>query len=378
MERIYLDHNATTLPLPEVVQVVRDTLSRRLFGNPASLHAEGRAAHAVVELARARVAALVQALPEEIVFVSGGSEADALAVQTLALRDASRAHVVVTAIEHRAVLSACRTLEQQGLRITLVPPEPDGIVAPAAVAAALTDQTGLVAVMLANNDTGALQPVADIAACAHARGAYVHVDAVQAAGRIPVDFRASGADTCALSAHKLYGPKGTGALVARQQPRFGLPPVTLPEFRHAGTTNVPGVAGFGLACEIASERLSPRMQHDRQLRDRLEVGLCQTVPGLRINGHREQRLPNTLNVSFRETDGAALAAALDRRGIAVATGAACGAGAPSHVLRAMGLAVAQIAGSLRFSVGETNTADEIDRTIRAVGEALKELQRGED
>jgi cysteine desulfurase len=376
MERIYLDHNATTLPLPEVVQVVRDTLSRRLFGNPASLHAEGRAAHAVVELARVRVAALVQALPEEIVFVNGGSDADALAVQTLTLRDATRTHVVVTAIEHRAVLSACRALEQQGLRITLVPPEPDGIVAPAAVAAALTDQTGLVAVMLANNETGALQPVADIAACAHARGAYLHVDAVQAAGRIPVDFRASGADTCALSAHKLYGPKGAGALVVRQQPLSGLPPVVLPEFWHAGTPNVPGVAGFGLACEIACERLAPRMQHDRLLRDRLEAGLCQTVPGLRINGNRELRLPNTLNVSFRETDGAALAAALDRRGIAVSTGSACGAGAPSHVLRAMGLAVAQVAGSLRFSLGETNTTDEIDRTIRAVGEALKELQRG--
>lgn len=365
MERIYLDHNATTRPLPEVVQAMHDGMAR-VFGNPASLHAEGRAALAIMDLARERVAALVNAAPAEIVFVSGGSAADALAVQALAGRDAARRHVVISAIEHRAVLSACRALEHNGIQVTLVPPDSDGMIAPAMVAAALTDHTGLVVVMLANNEVGTLQPVAEIAALAHSRGALMHVDAVQAAGRINVDFRALGADTLAISAHKLYGPKGVGALLVR-------PPwhaVVLSECRHTGTPNVPGLAGFGLACEIAGERLARREAHDRRLRDRLETGLLAAVPGLRVNGHRERRLPNTLNVSFEETDGVALAAALDRRGIAISTAAACNGGDPSHVLRAMGLPVVRITGSLRFSVGESNTDTEIDRTLRAVVDAL--------
>jgi cysteine desulfurase len=437
MERIYLDHNATTRPLPEVVQGMNECLSRT-FGNPASLHAEGRAARAVVDLARARVAALVNAAPDEVIFVSGGSEADALAVQTLAFRDAVRNHVVVTAIEHRAVLVACRALEQRGIEVTLVPPGNDGVVTLAAVAAALTDRTGLVAVMLANNDVGTLQPVSEIAALAHSRGAFVHVDAVQAAGRVPVDFRALGVDTLALSAHKLYGPKGVGALVVRLQALAGvvpaavapvaaaprtvplqsgpmrlgtarlpsapgtmagagpirltaaapamtpsaaiappgpaaLPPVALPELRHAGTPNVAGVMGFGLACEIAAERLARRDEHDRRLRDKLESGLRDAIPSIRVNGNRERRLPNTLSVSFDNADGVALAAALDRSGIAVSTGAACNGGGPSHVLRAMGYPVARITGSLRFSVGEANTQAEIARTIAAVVDAVMAL-----
>jgi cysteine desulfurase len=366
MQRIYLDHNATTCPLPEVVQAMEDALGRT-FGNPASLHAEGRAAHAAVDVARARVAALVNAAPGETFFVSGGSEADALALQTLARHDAGRRHVVVTAIEHQAVLTVCRALEQQGCQVTLIRPAADGIVAAADVAAALTSQTGLVAVMLANNDVGTLQPVAQIAALAHACGARVHVDAVQAAGRIPIDCRALGADTLAISAHKLYGPQGVGALVVRE-------PAALPELRHAGTPNVPGIAGFGLACEIARERLAPRAAHDRRLRDRLEAGLLDAIPRLLVNGHRTCRLPNTLSVSFEEVDGVALAAALDRRGIAVSTGAACSGGGPSHVLRAMGLSVARITGSLRFSVGEANTDEEMDQTIAAVVDALAELR----
>jgi len=379
MERVYLDHNATTPPLPEVVQAMADCLTRT-FGNPASLHVEGHAARAVVDLARARVAALVNAAPAEIVFVGGGSEADALAMQTLALRDAGRRQVVATAIEHQAVLTSCRALEQRGIELTLVRPGTDGVVAPAAIAAALTDRTGVVAVMLANNDVGTLQPVETIAALAHGRGAFVHVDAVQAVGRVPVDFAALGADTLAISAHKLYGPKGVGALVVRHQPlpvsgmpaAANLPPVVLPGFRHAGTVNVPGVAGFGAACELARERLARRAEHDRRLRDRLEAGLCAAVPGVRVNGDAERRLPNTLSVSFEETDGVTLAAALDRRGFAVSTGAACSGGDPSHVLRAMGLTVARITGTLRFSVGESNTETDIDRAIEAVVDALKE------
>jgi cysteine desulfurase len=383
MKRIYLDHNASTMPLPEVVRAVNDCLLGA-YGNPASLHHEGRAARKVMDQARERVAALVHADPEEVYFTGGGSEADALAVHALAWRDSGRRQVITTAIEHRAVLSVCQELEQQGFEVTAVPPCPDGRVAPEAVAAVLTDRTALVAVMLANNDVGALQPVEEIARLAHGCGALVHVDAVQAAGRVAIDFRALGADTLAVSAHKLYGPKGVGAVVVRQRPLpvaraeglSVLPPVAWSGLRHAGTPNVPGVAGFGVACEHALVRLAQRAGHDRALRDRLESGLCRAFPGVCVNGNREQRLPNTLNVSFEEVDGAALAAALDRCGIAVSTGAACSGGGPSHVLRAMGLSVARITGSLRFSTGELNTEAEVDQTIEAVADALDECRKG--
>jgi cysteine desulfurase len=373
MTRIYLDHNATTPPLPAVVRAMAQAAAAA-YGNPSARHAEGRTAARRLARARRQVAALVHAAPDEVVFVSGGSEADNQAVfAAAAAAPAGRRHIVATAVEHAAVLEPCRRLEREGWRLTLVRPGSDGCVSPEAVAAALDAETALVAVMLANNETGALLPVAAMAPRVHAAGALLLVDAVQAAGRVPVEFGALGADLLALSAHKLYGPKGAGALVVRRG--LALPARILggrqEERRRAGTENVPAIAGFGVAAGLARRRLRSRAAHDRRLRDRLERGLCAAVPGLLVHAALAQRLPNTLYVSFPQMDGASMAEELDRRGIAVSTGAACGAGDVSHVLRAMGLPPEAVAGSVRFSLGIANTAAQVDAVLAAVREIVR-------
>ena len=362
MKRIYLDHNATTPLDPRVLEAMLPFL-RDDFGNPSSLHWFGQRARSAVEEARARVAELVSADPAEIVFTSGGSESDNAALRGVTAKARPpRAGIVCTAIEHHAVLNAAKALGDEGRPLAIVRVGESGAVDPEALAASVGETTALVSVMLANNETGVIQPVALSARAAHARGALVHCDAVQAAGKVDVDVRALDVDLLTLSAHKIYGPKGVGCLFVRR----GTPMAALvrgggqERNRRAGTENVAGVVGFGAAAALARESLRADAVRVAALRDRLEARLL-AIPGALRNGEGP-RVPNTTNVSFERVEAEGLLIALDLEGIAVSTGAACAAGGvePSHVLRAMGLPPERVQSSLRFSLGRGTTKADID------------------
>ncbi len=371
MRRIYLDHNATTPLDPRVLEAMLPLLTDG-FGNPSSLHWFGQQARAAVETARTGVASLIGASAAEIVFTGGGTEADNLALRGLAATAKGRRRIVVSALEHHAVLHTAKALSSEGFEIATVRSTPAGVVDLDDAAAKIDEKTAAVAVMLANNETGVIQPVAEIAKMARRAGAAVHCDAVQGAGKVPVDVNALDADTLALSAHKFYGPKGVGILYVRRG-------ITLTALirggsqernRRAGTENVAGIVGMGRAAEIARSMLSEESPRVGALRDRLEASLRE-LPGAAINGGGP-RVPNTSNVSFEGADAESLVLALDLAGIAVSTGAACAAGAiePSHVLKAMGLAVARLQGSLRFSLGRTTMQQDLDEVAEAVSTAL--------
>jgi cysteine desulfurase len=363
--RIYLDHNATTPALPDVVTAVVRALTDR-YGNPSSIHAYGQIAKAELDEARAAVAALIDADPHEIVFTSGGTEADNFALRGAAeaLEPAGRRHLITIGIEHEAVLNTVKALERRGWTATIVSVPASGVVSPAAVAEAMTDQTSLVSVMHANNEVGTIQPVAALAARARARRAIVHTDAVQSVGKIPVSVRSLGVDLLSLSAHKFGGPKGAGALWIRRGVR--LAPILTggrhERNRRAGTENVPAIAGLGVAAAIARARLAEDGPRIAALRDRLEGAILATVPGTTRNGAPEPRVPNTTNVSFEGVEAESLLIALDLEGVAVSTGSACSSGTleASHVLRAMGLPASRTRNSLRFSLGSQTTAQEVD------------------
>ncbi len=363
--RIYLDHNATTPALPDVVTAVARALTDR-YGNPSSIHAYGQLAKAELDEARAAVAALIDADPHEIVFTSGGTEADNFALRGAAdaLEPAGRRHLVTIGIEHEAVLNTVKALERRGWTATLVPVPASGVVSPAAVAEAMTDQTSIVSVMHANNEVGTIQPVAELAALARARRAIVHTDAVQSVGKIPVSVRALGVDLLSLSAHKFGGPKGAGALWIRRGVR--LTPILTggrhERSRRAGTENVPAIAGLGVAATIARAKLAEDAPRVAALRDRLERAILTTVPGTTRNGDPQPRVPNTTNISFEGIEAESLLIALDLEGVAVSTGSACSSGTleASHVLRAMGLPASRTRNSLRFSLGSQTTAEEVD------------------
>ena len=375
MERIYLDHNATTALDPRVLEAMRPWLEGR-FGNASSLHWFGQRARAAVEDARARVAALVGASPAEIVFTSGGTEADNLALRGVAAAaEAPRHKVLVSAVEHPAVLNTARVLQAQGFVTETVGVTPEGGLDLADLSERLDGATVLVCVMLANNETGVLQPVVQAAALARARGALFHCDAVQGVGKLAVDVGALGCDLLALSAHKIYGPQGVGALYVRRGTAMHalLCGGAQERNRRAGTENVAGVVGLGAATELARVELGSEPARVAALRDQLE-GRLLAIPDASVNGSGP-RLPNTTNVSFGTRDAVSLLMALDLAGVAVSTGAACAAGAaePSHVLLAMGLAREVVQASLRFSLGRHTTADEIDRAAQAVARAVERL-----
>lgn len=381
MERIYLDHAATTPVLPEVAAEVARAMGE-VWANPSSVHAEGRAARVLVERARRQVAALIGAEPEEIVFTSGGTEADNLAVQGVARALADRGdHVVTTAVEHRAVLDACRALERDGFRVTYLSVDAAGRVDPDDVRRALDGRTVLVSVMLANNETGTLQPVREIAAICRERGVLVHTDAVQAVGLLDVDVNRLGVDLLTLSGHKLYAPKGVGALYVRRGVRRHLRPLLYGGGQEGrlrpGTENVPGIAGLGKAAERAlaeREALAARL---RSWRDRLERLLLERIPGARVNGHPVERLPGHLNVVIPEVDPDALLIGLDLAGIAASNGSACSAGSiePSHVLLAMGLPPRLARGALRLSLGRLNREEHVDEAAERIAAAVARLRR---
>ncbi len=362
--RIYLDHNATTPLLPEVIGAMTRILTDT-YGNPSSIHAFGQQAKAALDEARSSVAALIDADPHEVVFTSGGTEADNLALRGAAevLEASGRRHLVTIGIEHEAVLNTVKALERRGWRATVLPVPASGVITAAAVAEALTDQTSIVSVMHANNEVGTIQPVAEIAALARARRALVHTDAVQTVGKIPVSVRALGVDLLSLSAHKFGGPKGVGALWIRRGVR--LAPILTggrPERnRRAGTENVPAIAGLGAAAGVARSKLAgaPAIA---ALRDRLEQAILAGVPGTALNGAPDRRVPNTTNISFDGIEAESLLIGLDLEGVAVSTGSACSSGTleASHVLRAMGLPASRTRNSLRFSLGAETTAADVD------------------
>ncbi|MBI2185669.1 MAG: cysteine desulfurase NifS [Acidobacteria bacterium] len=383
MQRIYLDHNATT-PLHPAVADAMVAVLREEFGNPSSVHHFGQRAKAAVDEARSAVAALIGAEPSDVVFTSGGTESDNLAIRGAAeaLERTGRRHLVASAIEHEAVLNTLKALARRGWSTTLLPVDGTGIVAPDALREALTDQTAVVSIMHANNEIGTVQPVAELARIAHERGALFHTDAVQSAGKIPVDVKALGVDLLSISAHKFYGPKGIGALWMRRGLRL-LPVLTggkQERNRRAGTENVPGIVGMGAAAALARGKMAEEAGRLTTLRDRLEEGILRAVPGTAVNGARTPRVPNTTNISFDRIEAESLLIALDLEGIAVSTGSACSSGTlePSHVLKAMGFPPHRTQNSIRFSPGAANTEAEIDRVIAvlpAVVEKLRALTR---
>jgi len=376
LKGIYLDHNATTRPHPAVIEEMCACLENG-WGNPSSSHAHGQAAKRILDRARAQVAALIGADPQEIVFTSGGTEADNQALCS-GMAVAQPGTLLTSAIEHSAVLDTCKALVTQGHGVHILPVDSEGIVDLAQVAAALEQPAAMVSLMLANNDLGTLQPVQEIARRAKAHGAIVHTDAVQAAGKIPLDVRELGVDLLSLSAHKIYGPKGVGALFVRR----GL---NLPALLHggpqerrlrSGTENMPGIAGFGKACELAMSAMKARSDHSRRLRDLLEQGILEGIPGTRLNGHPDHRLPNTSNLAFEELVAEDLLMNMDLEGISVSLGAACHSESrkPSPVLLALGRSDAEARSSLRFSVGESNTEEEIHRAVAVITAAVRRLR----
>ena len=378
MRTVYLDHNATT----PVDPAVRDAMLPYLeegFGNPSSLHSFGRTARVALDEARDSVAALVGADPLSVVFVSSGTEANNLAIRGTAAANRNRArHLVVSAVEHNSVMETCRALEADGFRTTIVPVDETGRVDPEAVAEAISDETLLVALMHANNEVGTIQPVEKVAELARERGVPVLVDAVQTVGKIPLDVLAMGCDMVSLSSHKLYGPKGAGALYVRK----GLELKALITGgahelrRRAGTENVPCIVGFGAACRLAAERREADEKRTLRLRDRLWKGVAERITGVFLNGDPVSRLSNTLNVSFEAVEGESVVINLDLRGIAVSTGSACSSGKVtlSPVLLAMGLDEARARGSVRFSLGRGTTEDDIDHVLDVLPPVIERLR----
>jgi cysteine desulfurase len=379
VSRLYLDHNATTPVAAEVADRM-DRVVRDVWGNASSVHHFGQQAKAVVDEARQQVAALLGADASEIIVTSGGTEANNFAIRGAAeaLEPTGRRHLIATAIEHEAVLKTLAALAKRGWRVTLVPVDASGIVSPAALADAISDDTALVSVMHANNEIGTIQPLADIVAIAKARGALVHTDAVQSAGKMPINVKALGVDMLSISAHKFYGPKGVGALWLRKGVRL-VPFMTggrQERNRRAGTENVPGIAGLGVAAERAGRYMGSEAERLRQLRDQLEAGVLAGVSGAERNGAATPRVPNTSNISFDRIESESLLIGLDLEGIAVSSGSACSSGTlePSHVLKAMGLPHLRTLSSIRFSLGAGNTEADVARVIKALPPLVAKLR----
>ena len=377
--RIYFDHNATTPVDPAVAEKVARVMTET-FGNASSVHHFGQQAKAVLDEARSAVARLIAAEPSEIVFTSGGTESDNFALRGVAeaLEPTGRRHLIASSIEHEAVLVTLRALARRGWRTTLLPVDQSGILRPEALAAALTDDTAVVSVMHANNEIGTIQPIADLSRLAHERGALFHTDAVQSIGKIPVDVRALGVDLLSLSGHKFNGPKGVGALWIKRGARVTsvMTGGKHERSRRAGTENVAGIAGLGVAAELAAKKLTTESVRLGALRNQLEESVLAKVPGTAINGVREPRVPNTTNISFDAVEAESLLIALDLEGVAVSTGSACSSGTlePSHVLRAMGLPTPRTQNSIRMSLGAGNTEAEVDFVVSKLPPIVEKLR----
>jgi len=378
LRKVYLDHSATTPVRSEVAELVLRYMTDT-FGNPSSVHGFGREARKGVEEARERVASLINADPREIVFTSGGTEADNLAIKGVALANRKKGrHIITSAIEHHAVLHTCEFLEKEGYEVTVLGVDSAGLVSPDDLKAALRDDTILVSIMMANNEMGAIQPIKELAAIARERGVYFHTDAVQAVGQVKVDVEELGVDLLSLSAHKIYGPKGVGALYVRRGTK--IKPIAHggghERRMRAGTENVPGIVGLGLAAKLAQEELEDRRRHLLKLRDKLIEGILDRVEDVRLNGPREERLPNNVNISFAYVEGESILLNLDLQGIAASSGSACTSGSlePSHVLLAMGISHELAHGSVRMSLGTGNSEEDIDYVLEVLPSIIERLR----
>jgi len=375
MRRVYLDNNATTPVLPEVLEAMRPYFGEH-FGNASSIHHHGQETRAAVERARESVAALLGCRPAEVVLTSGGTEADNLAIAGL-VRPGD--HVVSSTIEHHAVLNSCKRLEERGIEVTYVPVDGRGLVDPNDIRRAIRPNTRLVTIMMANNETGVLQPVAEIGKVCAEADVYFHTDAVQAASKIPIRVKEIGCDLLSISGHKFHAPQGVGALFVRKgttlEPLFH--GGSHERSRRAGTENVPGIVGLGKAAELALKGFELKDDRDiAALRDRLESSILRNVESAGVNGQGAPRVPNTSNIYFDYIEGEALIISLDLKGLAVSTGAACSSGAiePSHVLTAMGLRPDRARASIRFSLGKQNTAEDVDFALQLVPASVARLR----
>jgi cysteine desulfurase len=370
MRRIYLDHAATTPTRPEVVKAMLPYLTDA-FGNPSSIYSYGQEARGAVEEARTKVAELIGARSEEIIFTSGGTEADNFALKGVAFANEHKGnHIITTSIEHHAVLEVCKFLERRGFGITCLPVDKYGLADPDDARKAITDKTILISVMHANNEVGTIEPVEEIGRIAREAGVYFHTDAVQTVGHIPVNVDELKVDLLSISAHKFYGPKGVGALYVRKGTR-------LVSFMHggeqerrrrAGTENVPAIVGLGKAVELAGPEMGKEAERLAYLRDKLIKGLGERIDHIRLNGHPRKRLPNNVNVSIDFVEGESMLLNLDLEGICASTGSACSSASlePSHVLLALGLSPEQAHGSLRFTLGRENTEADVERVLEVL------------
>jgi len=374
---IYLDNNATTQVAPEVLEAILPYF-HDLYGNPSSMHSFGGQIGRLIRQAREQVAALIGAEPEEVIFTSCGTESDNTAVRSALATNPGKRHLVTTRVEHPAIHALVARLAQEGYRVTEIPVDGGGRLNLEAYARSLTPDTAIVSVMWANNETGVIFPVEELAAMARNRGILFHTDAVQAVGKIPIDMSQSAIDMLSLSGHKLHAPKGVGALYVRKGTRFF--PFLIgghqEKGRRGGTENVPGLIGLGRACELAARNLEKENTTVRYLRDKLENALLKQVPHSRVNGDRQNRLPNTSNMSFEVVEGEAILLLLSELGICASSGSACTSGSlqPSHVLRAMGVPFTMAHGSIRFSLSIYNTEKEIDFVIEKFPAIIEQLR----
>lgn len=377
MRVIYLDNNATTCVADEVKEIMLPYFMD-LYGNPSSMHTFGGQVHRRLEVAREQVAALINAEPEEIMFVSCGTESDNTAIMSSILSHPEKKHIITTRVEHPAVLNFCKALYRRGYRITFLPVDKLGRLDPAELKSAITDDTAIVSVMYANNESGVIFPVNEIAEIVKSKGVMFHTDAVQCAGKIPVDVKKFPVDLLSISGHKMHASKGVAALFIRHGSRFS--PYIIgghqEKGRRGGTENVASIIGFGKACELAREHLHPGYARIKALRDRLEQGLLTSCPGTRVNGDTENRLPNTTNISFEYVEGEAILLRLNEYNICASSGSACTSGSlePSHVLRAMGVPFTAIHGSVRFSLSRYTTDEDIDFVLGKMPGIIKELR----
>ena len=378
MVRIYMDHSATTRPDPEVVNAMLPFYNE-FFGNASSLHSFGQEAAQALVSSRKTVADFLGAEPEEIIFTSGGTESDNLALKGIAyLKKNKGKHIITSVIEHPAILNTCKYLGDLGYRITYVPVDDQGLIDPADVEDAITGDTILISVMHTNNEIGTIQPIKEISVIAHEHGVLVHTDAVQSVGKIPVNVDDLGVDMLSISAHKIYGPKGVGALYVRKGTRLqGMSQGGSHEMKkRAGTENIPGIVGMAKAVELAEQRLDEEVKYLDNLRDTMIRKILDSIPESYLNGHPTKRLCNNVHVRFSYVEGESLLMMLNSKGVAVSTGSACSSQSldPSHVLVALGIVPEEIHGNLRITLGHENTMDEVDYVVENLIDIVKKLR----
>ena len=379
MRKVYLDNNATTRMREEVLEAMLPYY-KNIYGNASSIHEFGRAARHAVDEARAKVASLLGASsPEEIIFTSGGTEADNFAIKGVAQALKSRGdHIITSLVEHQAVLNTCKFLGKEGFNVTYLPVDKYGIVSPDAVKKAITRKTILITIMYANNEIGTIEPIDEIGNIAKDNGICFHTDAVQAVGKIPLDVKSTNINLLSMSGHKIYGPKGVGALYIKKGTRI------TPQMqgghhemgKRAGTENVPGIVGLGRAAELAKTEIASEIKKLKELRDYLYKGITDRIEHITLNGHPDKRLPNTLDVGFKFLEGESIVLNLDMEGVAVSTGSACTSGSlePSHVLTAMNIDPADSQGSIRFSLGRDNSKEDMDYVLEVLPPIIKRLR----